>query len=124
MSTLTWVDRPHGTRAVPRPRPTARARRAPTVRLLPWAAIVLAAFAAVVWRQTAAVERARELRALESELTLARSEAADLAARVDALESRGRIAALARARLGLRVPADSEVVLLEMPPTARGAEGR
>lgn len=116
MTTLAWRERaPHGGAVWAEPRTRARAeRRGVTARTLLCAGIVLASFGSVVWRQTVAVERLGELRSLDVEMALARGDAADLRARIEALESRARIVAVAGARLGLRVPADSDVVLLEL----------
>ncbi|MCU0626629.1 MAG: cell division protein FtsL [Gemmatimonadaceae bacterium] len=67
-------------------------------------------------------------RALQKEyegLALARTQLTGEAAKLDAelrvLGSRSRLAPLVEQRLGMRVPADSQVIDLPMPEGARGA---
>jgi cell division protein FtsL len=85
------------------------------LKALVFGAAVLGAFSAVVWRQTRADERQREIRALDTEVAVAEGERVELANRIQALQSRARILRVARERLGLHLPSDSEIVLLAAP---------
>jgi hypothetical protein len=84
-----------------------------------WAALWLLAFLAVAWvviaRQTAAIRAARELSALREERAALSGRGADLERRIRTAESRSVLLPRARSHLGLRVPADSEIVLLPAP---------
>ncbi|MDB4949232.1 MAG: Cell division protein FtsL [Gemmatimonadetes bacterium] len=117
--------------APPRPRQSAaelprgaRARRPGSgrgralLKVMVFAAVVLSAFSAVVWRQTRAAERQRELKKLEADVAVAEGEKAELLNRIQALQSRARITRVARERLGLHLPSDSEIVLLPLPAGA------
>jgi cell division protein FtsL len=107
------------------PRSERRARRGSgkgraLLRALVLAAAVLSAFATVVWRQTRASERQREIRALDADVAVAEGEKTELMNRIQALQSRARITRVARERLGLHLPSDSEIVLLPLPADAAG----
>jgi len=107
---------------VPRPRDLRRAQRNRAVlRAVGWLALLLGAMALVVWRQTRGVELQREIRALDGERALADAERLELATRIQALQSRARVVQVARDRLGMHLPADSEVVMVPLPPEAPGA---
>lgn len=80
-----------------------------------WVALVAGSLSATVWRQTAAHEREQALREVRGELDVAEAERVDLVNRVQALRSRARIVRVARARLGLHLPGDDEIVLLPLP---------
>lgn len=101
----------------PRRRPGSGRGRA-MLRTAGFVAVLLAAFGAVVWRQTRAVERERELRGLRNELAVAEGEKVELANRIQALQSRARIVRVAKERLGLHLPTDEEIVLLPVPAGA------
>ncbi len=79
-----------------------------------WLAGFLAAAALVVWRQTDALATARQLKTLESARGALEATRADLAARVRRDRSRAVLVPLAR-RLGLRLPLDSEIIILQDP---------
>ena len=90
-----------------------------TLRGRHWIALWLAGFlvmgALVVWRQTAALATARQVKALQTTrqaLEVSRA-AAGAAIRRDA--SRAVLVPLAQSRLGLRLPLDSEIVILQDP---------
>jgi hypothetical protein len=87
-------------------------------------AVWLLAFLAVAWlviaRQTSAIRAARELTALREERANLAGHAAELERRIRAAASRAVLLSRARQRLGLRLPADSEIILLPVP----GAEAR
>jgi hypothetical protein len=92
-----------------------------------WTAIVLAAFLAVtlvvIRRQTAALEEARRLEALRTTRTALEVQRSALGARIQRAGSRAVLVPLAERRLGLRLPQDSEIIILQGPDTApKGAE--
>lgn len=68
--------------------------------------------AAVIWRRGVGIARARELRALAAERAQLVAERSALESAVRAAAGRSRIAGAAEQRLGMRVPADTQVVLL------------
>ncbi len=84
-----------------------------------WIAIWLAGFlltaAAVVWRQTAALATARELRSLQSARGALETSRAAAAAAVRRARSRAVLVPIAESRLGLRLPNDTEIVILQRP---------
>ncbi|HET7463958.1 MAG TPA: hypothetical protein VFJ82_22065 [Longimicrobium sp.] len=103
------------------PRAAADARSARRRARLAWAAyavVLTAALASVVWRQTAGVERFREVQALREEAAVVRAERDELATRILTLSRRERIVAYAQTRLGMHVARDEEVVMLPVPASA------
>ncbi len=82
-----------------------------------WVAIWLAGFLAVagsvVWRQTAALGTARELRSLQAARAALETSRAAAAAAVRRAQSRAVLEPIARERLGLRPPNDTEIVILQ-----------
>ena len=84
-----------------------------------WVAIWLAGFlavaAVVVWRQTDALAAARELRAHQATRGALEAARAAAAAAVRRARSRAVLVPLAERRLGLRLPQDSEIVILQGP---------
>jgi hypothetical protein len=96
-----------------RRRPLARARRRPgVVTAGGWLVLLLAALSFVTWRQTRGVEMEGTLRELEVDRGIAEAERVAALRRVEELRGRARIVRVARERLGMRVPRDSEVVFL------------
>jgi cell division protein FtsL len=86
-------------------------------------AVLLAGFVlvavGVIWRRSVGVSQGRAIQGLEQQR-------ADLVARKAALDgeirdatSRARLARVAEERLGLRVPSDSQVIVLPRPDTHR-----
>lgn len=75
-------------------------------------AALLAALSLVAWRQTRAIEGLAELERVRRETSLVLAERAELVRRVQHLESRGRVVPEARARLGMRTPDASQMVIL------------
>jgi cell division protein FtsL len=63
----------------------------------------------------------KELETIDRQRTQLAGEAAKLDAELRALGSRGRLAPLVEQKLGMRVPADSQVIDLALPEAARGA---
>lgn len=110
----------------PRPRPTAhevpqgeraarRQRRRGRLRVLLWAALMVGSLGLVVARQTAGLERERQLSDLRQALAVAEAERLDLQTRLQELQTRARITRAAAERLGMHVAHDDEVVLLPLP---------
>ncbi len=95
------------------------ARRGPRGRVV--VALALVAFvlvgAAVIWRRVTGIANARELRALAAQRSQLVAERAALEGAVRSAAGRGRIGGAAEQRLGMRVPADTQVVILTRPPT-------
>lgn len=75
-------------------------------------AALLAALSLVTWRQSRALESLAELDGIRRERSLARAELSELNRHVQHLESRARVVPEARARLGMHVPSDDEIVHL------------
>ncbi len=82
-------------------------------------AVLLASLSAVIWRQSRALESQRAAEALRDESTLLEAHKAQLAHRIQELESRERVVAVAGARLDMHVPNSGEIVLL---PASRAME--
>ena len=70
---------------------------------------LLCALSFVTWRQSRAFEALAELDAIERSLSLAASEQAELTRRIQGLDNRARISAVAQESLGMRHPEDSEM---------------
>jgi hypothetical protein len=87
-----------------------------------WTAIVLAAFLAVTlvvtWRQSAALAEARRLQALEKTRAALEVQRSALRGRIQRAASRAVLVPLAERRLGLRLPQDSEIIILQGPDSA------
>jgi cell division protein FtsL len=81
----------------------------------------------VVWRRSVGIAQARELRELDRRRAQLAAERTALESDVRTAASRARIAPIAETRLGMRVPADTQVVYLQragtVPPSARGDTG-
>ena len=84
-----------------------------------WVALWLLAFLAVAWiviaRQTAAIGAARDLAGLGEERANLAGRGADLERRIRTAQSRAVLLRRARVRLNLRLPSDSEIILLPAP---------
>jgi cell division protein FtsL len=103
------------------PRRDAEARGARRRARLGWvlyAAVLVAALASVVWRQTVGLERFRELETVREEVAVAEAERDELTTRILELQRRDRIARYAQERLGMHVARDEEVVMLPVPAPA------
>jgi cell division protein FtsL len=87
-------------------------------------AALLASLTLVIWRQSRSLELLRSLDEVRSERALAESERASLTARVQVLESRTRIRAVAASRLGLRVPTAEDLVTLRRRAPVRDGGAR
>ena len=69
----------------------------------------------VIWRRTAGIQRSRELRDLERARGDLLAERARLERDIRDASSRARLVPLAERRLGMHLPADSEIVYLVHP---------
>lgn len=83
-----------------------------------WLAFILAMLAWVVARQTSAVVTAGELSELREQRAALEAAHAELLARIRLDRSRDVLIPRAEA-LGLRLPADSEVVILQVPEAGK-----
>lgn len=102
-----------------------RNRRIPrAVGAMAWLILLLGSLSLVVWRQTRGAEMERELRGLEAERAVIETERVELARRIEELRSRSRVLRVARDRLGMHLPSDSEIVFLPVAGyTASSREG-
>jgi cell division protein FtsL len=66
----------------------------------------------VIWRRSVGIAQARELRDLDRRRAQLAAERTALESDVRLAASRARIAPIAESRLGMRVPADTQVVFL------------
>ena len=94
------------------------ARRRARLAWVAYAAVLVAALASVVWRQTVGRERFRDLEKVREEVAVAQAERDELTTRILELQRRDRITRYARERLGMHVARDEEVVLLPVPTSA------
>ena len=85
-----------------------------TIRLALCFALLLAALTLVIWRQSLALETLRVLDELRDARAIAEAERSDLNRKIEKLESRASVVAAAGARLGMRVPSASEIVILPL----------
>jgi hypothetical protein len=88
-----------------------------------WLVALLAALWAVIARQTASLNAARALADLREERAQLEGRRAELERRIRAAQSRAVLLPRAQ-RLGLRLPADSEIILLPVPDAASSAPPR
>lgn len=115
------MSRRPGPLAWEQPRAAAQARAARRRARLAWvayAAVLVAALASVVWRQTAGLDRFRELEKVRDEVAAAQAEKDELSSRILELQRRERIVDYAQQRLGMHVARDEEIVLLPVPASA------
>jgi hypothetical protein len=89
-----------------------------------WLALFLGAAAVVQWRQTRAHALARDLTAITAARGALEVSTATLTGRIHRARSRAVLVPLAERRLGLRLPADSEIVILQAPAAPRPARPR
>lgn len=89
-----------------------------------WVAAGLVAFLAlaslVVWRRSVGIGTARQIRALDTRRVQLEGERAAIESDIRQAASRTRIGAVAEQRLGMRVPADTQVVILPRPAPGAG----
>jgi cell division protein FtsL len=85
------------------------------IRMAIACALLFGSLSMVVWRQSRALEELRGLDAARAERALLQAEHSELERSIQRLESRARIAVVARDRFGLRTPAGNEIVFLQAP---------
>ncbi|MGQ0813325.1 MAG: hypothetical protein ACT4O1_02545 [Gemmatimonadota bacterium] len=85
-----------------------------TIRLALAFAALLAALTMVIHRQSRALEVLRAAEELRGARVIAEAERAELTRRIHTLESRTRVVADARDRLGMHVPSADEIVILPL----------
>jgi cell division protein FtsL len=99
------------------------AKRAVRKRGRSWLALALVVFVlaavVIVWRRVAGVEAERALEELAEQRRTLEAERARLESQIREAESLGRIAPIARGRLGMHVATDSHYVLLPRPSEER-----
>jgi len=71
--------------------------------------------AGVVWRRSYGIAQSREIRLLDRERANLVAERAKLESEIRALSGRGKLAEVAEQRLHMRVPNDSQVVIIPRP---------
>jgi cell division protein FtsL len=100
-------------------------KRPPLIRAGLLFLLLLGSLTLVVWRQSRALEMQRTLEAVRRERAVEESRRTALLRRVEQLESRTRVSEAAGARLGMRLPAGDELVILPLqelvPPRFAGA---
>jgi cell division protein FtsL len=85
-----------------------------TIRLALAFAALLGALTMVIYRQSRALEVLRAADETRSARVIAEAERSELARRIQTLESRARVVADARTRLGMHVPSANEIVILPL----------
>jgi cell division protein FtsL len=95
--------------------PRGRRRGGGILRVAMLLVLLLGALAVVVGRQTDGVALHREIRELEGERAVAEAARLELQTRIQSLQTRARVVRVARERLDMHLPADSEVVLVPLP---------
>ena len=117
-------------RGTPRTSNRAGARRAPRGRAMVFLGlfVFLLAASAAIWRRAYGIARARELSVLDARRVQLEGERASLESAVRMAASRRRIGAAAEQRLGMRVPSDTQVVIItragqRTPPGAGAGAG-
>lgn len=94
-----------------------------------WAvALVLIAFvivaAAVIWRRGYGLSRSIEFQELDRRRTQLEAQKTSLERQLRTVTGRGGVGAVAEQQLNMRIPADSQVIVLPSPPTpTAGLEG-
>lgn len=95
-----------------------------TVRLALLLALLLGSLTLVVWRQSHALAVLRELETVRRERVVEEARRSALSRRVEQLESRTRVSAVARARFDMRLPSGDEIVILPLAPSLTGLVAR
>jgi cell division protein FtsL len=67
---------------------------------------------AIVWRRTIGIQQSETLTALDARKVQLEGERVRLESEIRAASSRQRLSAVAEDRLGMRIPSDSQVVIL------------
>ena len=83
-------------------------------------AILLASFLlvalAIVWRRTVGISESKHLTDLESRRIQLAGERARLESEIRDASTRQRLGAVAESRLGMHIPSDNQVVILQRAP--------
>ena len=96
------------------------AKRRIALRGRSWVALGLLGFVliatGVIWRRAAGISQAADLRALEQQAVQLEAQQARLENEIREASSRSTLAPIAERRLGMRVPSDTQVVILPRSP--------
>ncbi|HUR92859.1 MAG TPA: hypothetical protein VMY38_09335 [Gemmatimonadaceae bacterium] len=88
-------------------------------------ALVLVAFvllaSLVIWRRSVGIAGAREMRELDQARLQLEGDRARLARDIRGASSREKLAPIAEQRLGMRVPSDGQMIILERRPDGAAA---
>ena len=95
-----------------------------TIRLALAFAALFAALTMVIYRQSRALEVLRASDELRGARVVAEAERAELLRRIQGLESRARVVADARDRLGMHVPSADEIVILPLTRPASASHNQ
>lgn len=85
-----------------------------TIRLALSFAALLGSLTLVIWRQSRALEMMRSIESMRSARVIAEAERNELIRKIQGLESRTRVVADARDRLGMHVPSATEIVIVPL----------
>lgn len=85
---------------------------------------LLASLSLVIWRQSRALEVLRALDEVRQTRAILEAERSMLVHRIQRLESRARIVAVAQERLGMHMPSGSEIVILSLDAGAAPEDER
>src|SRR5207245_4825811 len=88
-----------------------------------WLLAALAALSLVIWRQTDGLRAARALAEARERRASLEGTRSELQRRIRDAESRAVLIPRAQQRLGLRQPADTEIILLPVPSGGGGGTG-
>jgi cell division protein FtsL len=97
------------------PRKQARGGRRPSwIAAVGWLVVLFVSLLMVTWRQTQGLAMERELRGLEGERAVLETEKVGLSRQIEELRSRSRVLRVARTRLGMHLPDETEIVFLQV----------
>jgi hypothetical protein len=85
-----------------------------TIRLALAFSALLGSLTMVIWRQSRALEMLRHIDTMRGSRVIVEAERSELTRRAQNLESRTRVVADARDRLGMHVPSADEIVILPL----------
>jgi cell division protein FtsL len=77
---------------------------------------------AVIWRRGFGLRRGLELEQLERQRMSLEAQRGSLEQQIRELAARGRLGVVAERQLGMRLPADSEVIVVPAPSVTRGEQ--
>jgi cell division protein FtsL len=70
----------------------------------------------VIWRRTTGISQAADLRALQQQVVQLEAQQSRLESEIREASSRSTLAPIAERRLGMRVPSDTQVVIIQRSP--------